>query len=398
MKILFITPRLPYPPHRGDKLRVFNQISYLASRHELHVLSLSDHPKDTEYAVELRKVCASVQLVEIHRFQKYLNVLRGVFTSTPFQVMLFQSRLFEQQLQQKIQQLQPDVLHIHLVRMAPYVVHLSIPKVVDATDSMSMYLERRLRLTTNVVMKLILLFEWKRMLRYEAILEQFDASLLCSDVDRRYLLQIAPKARFELIRNMIDLNHLQFVPFQPESQTIIFTGNMTYAPNVDGLLYFYREIFPLVRQRYPQARLYVVGQSPPPAIQRLANDQQVVVTGFVPDLRDYYRRAQVAICPMRFGSGTPFKLTEPMALGVPVVSTTVAASGLDVEHEHNILLGDSREQFAEQIMRLFEDRELHMRIAQNARQLMEQAYDRDTICAQLEKVYTSISQAVHTQG
>ncbi|MCL5256617.1 MAG: glycosyltransferase family 4 protein, partial [Chloroflexi bacterium] len=200
------------------------------------------------------------------------------------------------------------------------------------------------------------------------------------------------------VPNGVDATKYRVLPEQGGSKEILFIGKMDYAPNVDGALYFYHEVFPLIRQALPEARLLVVGSNPAPLVKALAADPAVEVTGYVEDVVPYYERARLSVVPLRAGSGTRLKILEAMALGRPVLSTTVGCEGLAVTPEADILIADTARGLAEQTIRLLTDLELGGRLAANARLLVESRYDWQVIGRTLLQVYDSIAASNNSRG
>ena len=219
--------------------------------------------------------------------------------------------------------------------------------------------------------------------------ERFDRCTTVSEIDRQLLLKANPRLRVDVIPNGVDIQKYQPLPAENASPTLLFIGNMGYPPCVDAVLYFCREIFPLIRRKIGAAELWIVGRDPRPEVLQL-NGDGVHVTGRVDDVIPYYRQSAVCVVPLRAGGGTRLKILEAMALGRPVVSTTIGCEGLDVVDGEHLLIADTPEQFAEKTVRLLTDRQLYQHIAANGRQLVEDRYDWDKIAGRLMDVYAEI--------
>ncbi len=352
MRILFVTSRIPYPPYRGDKLKIFNLIRQLAARHELFLLTFVQNREELSWVPELRKYCRRVEAVRLSSAASLWHCLTALPGSVPFQVAYFSSRSMVKAVQRLVAEIDPDVIHTHLIRMAQYTA--GIPdrrRVLDLTDAVSLYLQQFSVAVRNPLKRFALRSELHRMLRYEPILSRFDRALVCSTVDREALLRNVPDARVDVMENGVDLDSLT-VPADRCSVDpfrIIYTGNMSYYPNADGARYFVRSIFPLVKRAVPQARVYLVGQNPPRSVRSLARSD-VIVTGFVKDIRGEYLKSAVAISPVRFGAGTLNKILEPLALGIPVVATSHGSVGLGLNHDAGILIADGPAEFAREVI------------------------------------------------
>jgi polysaccharide biosynthesis protein PslH len=392
MNILFLTSRFPYPPHRGDKLKIFNLIRQLSRRHSITLLSFISSREEVAYVEDLGRYCADIRTVYLPPWRSVWNCGMNALSPQPFQVAYFASRAMRRALAELLARKKFDLVHIHLIRMAQYAA-VPIPgsiRVLDLTDAGSLYLQRFLRTTTHPLKKLFLREEHRRLQSYERILDQFDINLVCSDVDRNALLHHAPGASIGILSNGIDLDY--FTSNNDVSQNpyrIIFTGNMLYYPNTDGIVHFANEVFPIIRARVPKAELYIVGQAPPARVRKLAG-ADIVVTGFVPDIKEYYLQSAVAIAPIRFGAGTLNKILEPMALGIPVVSTPIGVEGLPVSSGRDLLVAESTADFAQAVVRLLEDPDLRQRIADSGQSIVRKLYDWKVIAGQLESYYSQV--------
>jgi sugar transferase (PEP-CTERM/EpsH1 system associated) len=393
MRILLLTPSLPFPPHRGDKLKIFNLVRNLSLHHDIVLLTFSTSRKDDRNIPAVRQMCADVLTVRLPVWQSILQCGLNVFSRRPFQVAYFTSGRMRRLLARILSEQHFDVVHTHFIRMAQYTSDLKgIPRILDLTDAVSLYLERFLATERNVLKRILLKSEYTRMLQYERIIRHYDRTMVCSVVDRKALLNSAPDARVEILENGVDLDF--FKPddaVRSESGTIICTGNMSYFPNANAVQFFAEEIFPLVKRRVPGAKFLVVGQNPPGSVRRLASPD-VVVTGTVPDIRPYYLKSVVAVSPVRFGSGTLNKVLEPMALGIPVVATPVGTEGLPIRSGEHLLIAESPADFADRVVELLNNPDLRRRLSSNALELVRTRYGWPQIASKLEQAYGDIAQ------
>lgn len=239
-------------------------------------------------------------------------------------------------------------------------------------------------------MRVFLKIELGRLKRYEQILERFDVSLVCSEVDAGVLQSRAPRSKINLLHNGIDLEYFSSNGvLTPNPGQIIFTGNMSYYPNIDGALFLIKEIFPRIKKSFAQAKLYIVGQSPPSNLKRLSSPD-IIVTGFVSDIKSQYLQSTVAVAPIRFGAGTLNKTLEPMALGIPVVATSIAMEGLPLLHGRDVFVADSADDFAQAVVNILNDKNLRQMMGVNAQSIVRNNYDWKTIAERLETIYQEI--------
>ena len=193
-----------------------------------------------------------------------------------------------------------------------------------------------------------------------------------------------------MIPNGADTRLLQPLPREDARPTLLYVGNMDYNANADAVISFCRESLPLIRQAVKDVELWIVGSNPLPEVRRLACDS-VHVTGYVEDVKPYYRQSSVCIVPLHAGSGIRLKILESMALGRPVVSTSLGCEGLDVEDGVQIMIADSPAQFAEKTVRLLQDAALYQTIVVNARRLVETRYDWDIIAVRFSSLYARLT-------
>jgi len=391
MKILLLTPRVPYPPYRGDKLKIFNLLKRLSKGNSIHLVSFVETKRELEYVEHLRPYCESVDFVSLPRWRSFLQCLFGLFSNLPLQVHYFKSSRMQRLVGRLCKNAQFDIIHTHLIRMAQYTAGVAhARKVLDLTDAGSLYLKRFLALEKNPLKKLVLKVEVNRIARYESILERFDACFVCSKPDQSALINTAPAANIRIIPNGVDLEYFSNNgSIAYDRLRIIFTGNLTYFPNIDAIFFFVKEIFPLIKKEIPSATFYIVGQSPPSKVRALAS-HEVVVTGFVEDIKAQYVQSAVAVSPVRFGAGTLNKILEPLALGIPVVATPIGVEGLDLTVRKNILVADNPRGFAMAVVRVMQEPELRGRLSREAMALVRRLYDWDTIVDSLENVYQEI--------
>lgn len=387
MRILFLTPRLPYPPVKGDKSIPFHRIKYLSQRHEIILLSFIESEEKLRYLPHLDTYCSRVETVLLPPYRSYLNVLRGILSDIPLQVSYYSSAIMRERLEVILSQEEFDLVHAVLLRSAKYLMgNRSLPKVVDLIDALSLNMERRYQAERGVK-RVLFKEEWRRVRKFEReVCRNFDKAVVVSHVDRKAIgeenVQVVP----------LGVDSAVFKPpsKKPEPNVVIFTGNLGYFPNIEAVSYFAEDILPLVAQRIPEVRFLVVGANPSPQITRLDKHPNILVTGTVDSVADHLRKASVAVCPMKSGSGMQFKLLEAMACGVPVVATSVALEGIEVAPGEHVLLADSDEAFAAHVVTLLKDAETRVALARSARRLVERRYSWELSGAQLEHIYREV--------
>ena len=236
---------------------------------------------------------------------------------------------------------------------------------------------------------------WRKLRREElGTYRDADGVYLCSAEDERRLLDVIPGARTAVIPNAADVEYYQPRPTDPppDGRTVVFFGLLSYAPNVDGVIYFVQKIWPRIAEAHPEARFKIIGGRPPPSLQLLAGPR-VELTGFVPDLRPHLAAAAAVVVPLRLGGGTRLKIVEAMAMGKAIVSTTLGAEGIEAVPGRDLLIEDQPEAFADAVNRLLGDPELAARIGQSARSLAVERYSWSGAARALEGFYRGILEA-----
>ena len=393
---------MPYPPYRGDKLKIFNLAKQLAPHHELHLLTIAESHEDIAYGEQLKSMrvegsdkllFARVDWVYRPLVKSYVSALLGLFGSKPLQLAFFQFRAFKKRLDRTL--LQPfDAIHVQHLRMGQY-LDKRVPKnaVLDLPDAFSLYWKRRMENAKNPVLRLFNRLEYKRMHKWEQrLLPQFPLSLVCSVEDRNHLLQTCqlPESRLGLLPNGVD--DQSFSPKENHSQrpTVLFTGNMDYAPNIDAVQWFAADIWPQITAKLPRAEFVIAGQRPVSAVRALASDS-IRVVGFVEDLSEAYAQAHVLVSPLRLGAGTQNKVLEAMSMGVPVVCTSVGFYGLGIASGDGVVLAGDSSEFAQSVLDLLEEPSKAKEIGAKGYGLVQTRFAWRVVAKQLEAFFTGVS-------
>ncbi len=385
MKILFNANRFPYPPFRGDKLKIYHLAKRLAKKHELHLLTFLQDKDDLQYLPELKKIFKEIYLVPLPHAQSLVQSALGLFRPTPVQVSFFSSAAMSRKIEALLQEQVYDLVHVQHIRMAQYWQHRpTIPRILDLPDAYSLYWKRGIAIKSGI-RKIFAKLEYHRLLRYEQVLHDFDLSLVCSTEDQEYLQQHIGIPRVGLLPNGVDLDTFSNPEHDYRQQhKLLFTGNMDYAPNVDAVCYFTKEILPVIREQLPDTQFIIAGQRPVKKVLDLASDH-ITVTGFVKDLATLYRQAAVVVAPLRFGAGTQNKVLEAMAMGVPVVSHSIGFKGLDIASGAGAYQELSATDFARRCVELLGSEPLRRATGRQGQQVIRRRFDWEVIAAQLEQ-------------
>ncbi|MFM1898870.1 MAG: hypothetical protein RL577_1110 [Bacteroidota bacterium] len=393
---------MPYPPYRGDKLKIFNLAKQLAPVHELHLLTIAESHEDIAYGEQLKSMrvegsdkplFARVDWVYRPVVKSYVSALLGLFGNKPLQLAFFHSRAFKKRLDQTL--LQPfDAIHVQHLRMGQYLDN-RVPEnaVLDLPDAFSLYWKRRMDNAKNPLLRLFNRLEYKRMHKWEQrLLPQFRLNLVCSVEDRNHLLESCqlPEDHLGLLPNGVDDHSFSPKPNHSKRPTVLFTGNMDYAPNIDAVGWFAKEIWPQITAKLPNAEFVIAGQRPVSAVRALASDS-IRVLGFVEDLSEAYAQAHVLVSPLRLGAGTQNKVLEAMSMGVPVVCTSVGFFGLGIASGEGVLLASNSREFAQSVLDILMQSDRAKEIGNKGYELVQKRFAWRVVAKQLESFLQSAS-------
>lgn len=386
MNILFIANRFPYPPYRGDKLKIFNIAKRLSVNHKLYLITFIQDKNDFQYVNVLKNYFDDVKYIYLPKYRSTLKCAVKILSAKPFQIIYFESKELKSVVYDFVNKNQIDVIHTQHLRMAQYSCDiLNIPRILDLPDAYSLYWKRRKNLKRNFIKRLFDQIEYRKVMKYEEIIKKFDLNLVCSLEDKIFLNEFHNFDRIAILPNGVDLTEFSKLTHDYNiDNRIIFTGNMDYEPNVDAVEYFVKEIFPIVLRKKPDVIFNVVGQKPVSKVRSLSAEN-VVIKGFVDNIALEYNNNAIAVSPVRIGAGTLNKVLEPMAMGIPVVSTNVGFKGLGIKSGEGAILADSKIDFADEIIKLLNDKNLRETVGKKGKTVVEDKFSWDSICELLDK-------------
>jgi glycosyltransferase involved in cell wall biosynthesis len=276
----------------------------------------------------------------------------------------------------------PDILYGQLLRTAEYIRHKDIPKAIDYQDIFSYGMKRRADIASPF-MRPVFNMEYQRLKRYEAaIFEDFDVRSIISEPDRE-LFPHEKRDEILIIPNGVD--HDYFKPQEREKKyDLVFTGNMSYPPNVNAVEYLSHEILPIVWKTLPDVKLYIAGASPDPKVKKSASER-IIVSGWLDDIRDAYAQSRVFIAPMCIGTGLQNKLLEAMSMRLPAITSPLANASLGAKPNEEIMVGSNAQEMAQHIITLLTDKDKAEHLAQAGYDFTNRVYDWGKATERLEE-------------
>ena len=369
--LLYLVHRLPYPPNKGDKVRSYHLLKHLAAQHQVFLGTFVDDPLDEVHVPTVRALCAELHVARLHPRQAKLRSALALLGAQALTLRYYRDAGLAQWVDRLAQRHAIDAVVVFSSAMAQYAQRLpQIPMLVDFVDvdsaKWSEYAGKH-----RWPMSWLYRREGQSLLAYERLVAmQARRSFFVTEKESALFGQLAPRcaAKVDTISNGVDAEFFAPDAGRPSpflaahanagatgvEIPIVFTGAMDYWPNIDAVVWFVSDIWPTLRRRWPQLRFYIVGRSPPAAVQSLAGDS-VLVTGTVPDVRPYLQHAAVVVAPLRVARGIQNKILEAMAMARPVVAAQSCVAAIDAQAGQELLGADSVADYVTAVARLLEN-------------------------------------------
>jgi glycosyltransferase involved in cell wall biosynthesis len=406
LQILFLTQVLPYPLDAGPKTRAYYVLRYLAQQHEVTLLTFV-RPSDPPEAIEhLRKFCQALYTVPIRRsrMRDGWHLVRSVVSATPFLIARDWSPDMARQVEQLSRDKAFDAVHADQLWMAPYALLARkssgqpIATILDQHNAVFQIPRRLAQHESNPLKRALLALEERKMAGHEIeICRQFDHVAWVTQEDLA-ALRIKMAERVESSQALDDKSTVfpicadpgekPVIERKPDARRVTFLGGLHWPPNVQGALWFARQVWPRVREQSPDAVLTIIGRHPPGAEADMDSLRAVAeVTGYVPDPLPYLAETAAFIVPLHAGGGMRVKIIDAWSWGLPIVSTTIGAEGVDYHDGDNLLIADAPDQFAASVSRILAEPDLADRLGAAGRRTVEESYNWRTIYAAWDNVY-----------
>lgn len=398
MKILVVYPYIPYPLDRGTYQRTFNLLRELGRSHAITLLALAENGQGLEHKALFEQFCERVEFVPfVHpAWPKFFP--NRLLNSVPVSIQHWKSEALDKKIDELLAEQKFDAIHVCDLVMAHYFQsgdRAKLPLVVDRSRvDLQFQLAEHSRMNFPLRTRLMRYEGYAKMWQYERkTAKRAKLEIVCGPDDETFLRKwVDPKMGIQVLVNGVDLDFFctgEDDVSRATERTIIFCGAMDYNPNVDALRWYFGEMHEALRRQIPDLRVLVVGKDPIAEVKAYANKENVTVTGSVRDVRPYYRQAWMQIVPLRIGGGTRLKIVESLAIRTPVISTSIGAQGLHLEHDKDILLADTAEDFVRETARALKDEKLRKRLEVAGLQTARARFSWKTIGAQLANVYAT---------
>lgn len=385
-RLLFISPKPPYPLSDGGRIRIFQSLYLLSKFFDVDVLYLHEGEKIDIVNKGIGKYVINIFCFNMPKYKQILNAARSLFNQNPIRNNMLYCRKIQDWIDRHIENY--EVVFCQTLRVAEYVKkHSEVRKYVDFVDAVSMNYGIA-RFKTSFLRSLYYNIDFRRISRYEdCVVDIFDKCSIISPIDKDYIEQRngKPISNLFVVGNMVKVTGQVVIPSKAQ-RNILFVGKMSYEPNILAVTNFVRNVLPNILMIFPDVMFYIVGASPVERVRKLSNDH-VVVTGFVEDLFDYYSKASVVVAPMLSGAGIQNKIIQAMALGCCVLTTSIGAEGLD-EQCGGLVVRNGNEEISNAITKLLAQPILRDETGRKAREYILSTMTEDVIIEEFKQFFT----------
>ena len=410
--ILLLTQVLPYPLTGGAKIRAYYMLRHLSQRHDVTLASFVRDDDAPDAVDHLRQYCQAVHTVPIERSGPHdgFAFVESLLSGRPASILRDRLPGMQALLRRLARETPFAVVHADQTAMAQYALYARDahplerrPQILlDQHNAMYLLVQRQGGYESGLL-RLIWQREARLLRRYEtALVQQFDHILTVTEEDRQALLNLFSTSLREQLRQKftslpicVDPADKEPVLYEDQGPNILHLGTMFWPPNVEGVLWFAKDVLPLILQEVPHAQFTIAGKNPPSTVSDLAQSGSplqghVEVTGYVPDAQPLLSRCRAFVVPVRAGGGMRVKIVDGWQWGLPIVSTTIGAEGIDTRPGENILLADEPQEFANAVVRVLTDSQLNSSLRENGRRWVEEHYDWRHVYKEVDDVYQTL--------
>lgn len=397
MKILMLTPYLPYPPSSGGQVRSYNLIKNLADRHQITLFSLIKSEEERRNIPELEKYCKKVRVFNRPaRPWTLKNILKTAFSFYPFLVIRNLSSEEKKAVKKELEEEKYDLIHAETFYVMPHIPQTEIPiLLVDQTIEFQVY-QHYVKKIKNFFLKPFFYIDvWKIKSCEIKFWKKADKVVAVSEADKKKMLSLVPGLKVDVVPNGAgeDLMKVWESKKERKNPIIFFQANFSWLQNTEAAINLAKKVFPAIKDKIPQAQCKIVGQGAKEKIWNLQSSGVRVVdlpTSDTESVLGAYKQATVFVAPLEGPGGTRLKILGAMAAGVPVVTTKVGIEGIDALENKEVLIGQTWEELAEKTVNLLEDENLFERLVKSARKLVEKKYNYQKIALILDKIYRQL--------
>lgn len=394
MKILMLTPYLPYPLLSGGQIRTYNLLKKLASKHQITLFALIKDESEKAHISELGKYCQEVRVFKRSRTPFTLrNIVKTAFSTYPFLVIRNQALTVTGAIQEELSKKNYDLIHVETFYMMSHLPELKIPSILveqtieylgyeNYAKTAPFFLRPILNIDVNKIR------DWEKHYWQEA-----DQLIVMSGEDKKFIAkELGRDDKIAVVANGVDNLWFDQVPRQKTaSPTILSVGTFKWLPNREAVDFLVNKIWPLVKKRMNHCKLKIVGNDPGQKVLDYGlKDPNIEVLGQVEDIRYAFNAADLLLAPVFSGKGTRYKILEAMASSTPVVASKIAVEGLGVENGKHVLISNDANELAELTIKVLTDKKLWQKLSKNGKKFVQDRYDWQIISRKLDAIYQKV--------
>ena len=380
-KILIISPYFPFPARDGGKVRLYNLIKHLSKENKVYLLAYIEPAADKNCVALAKEFCTEVFPVLREEDKRIIR------DDLPRSVSFFYTQAMIDELAKVLDIVKPDIVQLDFLIMTEYVKHIKNIPVFYTEHDMGLldfnqsFHDRDLEDNERF-------FEWKKLVQYEKrILDFFTSVIVLTERDKCLVEKLNSNIKATIIPTGVDTDFYKPNEYVGYEKNLVFVGHYRHFPNADAIVYFVKKIYPKIVQKISNIKLYIVGSGVTKVVEELKDDN-IFITGEVEDIRQYLKKPNIFIAPVRLGGGIKGKVLEAMAMGVPVVATQEAVSGIDYSTGNFALVSDDINVFADNVVKLYNDEVLYKTLSDNSRNIVENNYNWKKIAEKLNDFYS----------
>lgn len=398
MKILMVTPYLPYPPSSGGQVRSFNLIKHLSKTHQITLFSLIKNKSEEQYISKFKNYCAKVEVFKrsTHPFT-LSNILRTGFGVYPFLVIRNFSAEVKSAIKKELEENYYDLIHAETFYAMPHLPETTIPVLlVDQTIEFQVY-QHYMKKSKNLFLRPFLFIDVLKIKYWELkFWKKADKVIAVSESDKNKMKSLVKNLDVDVVPNGAgeDLMKIWGKKKPAKIPIVFFQANFSWLQNIEAAENLVHHVFPHILKKTPKAECWIVGQEALTKTGNLASAKVKIIDLAAADIQgviNAYKKATVFVCPLRGPGGTRLKILAAMAAGVPVVTTKVGIEGIDAQSGEQALIEDDWEKMAQAAVLLLTDKKLYQKIIKSARKLVENHYSYESIARSLGKIYKQLA-------
>lgn len=390
MKVLMLTPYLPFPLVSGGQIRTYNLLKNLSSKHKITLVSFIREPKEKKYLEALTPFCEKILIYQRRKAWSPINVLLSAITPYPFLVSIYLSRSLKRDIELLLEQEKFDLIHAETFYVMPNIPKTKVPVLLVEQVIEYLVYQRYVKGLPNFLffIKPFLNLDVLKIKWWEKYFWRKSKRLAAMSVDdKEFIESIDPNLQVDVVANGVDIEYFaKTKKINTKNPTILFVGNFKWLPNRDAADFLVRKIWPKIKLELKNAKLWIVGRSPTEDIKAFKS-QDISIDENIDDIRTAYGKSDLLLAPIRNGRGTKYKILEAMATKTPIVGTPLATEGINVQNKKHAYIGTTPKELAQQTVFLLKNPQKSREIAENAYMLVSKDYNWKKISDSLDKVY-----------